>query len=129
MVSAKVLAQVFGVTFILSGLLGFIPNPIVAPDGIFAVNAAHNLVHVLTGLAFLAGAWLGHGRATVLGIGVAYVGVTILGFLTTGDTLLGLIHINTADRWLHAGLAAAILTSGLWLTDAHGDSTSKAAAS
>ena len=120
MVSARVLAQLFGVTFVLVGLLGFVPNPIVAPDGIFAVNAAHNLVHVLTGAAFLAGAWLGHARTTVIGIGVAYVGVAILGFLTSGDSLLGLIHINAADRWLHAALAAAILAGGLWFTEAEG---------
>ena len=100
------------ITFILSGLLGLIPNPIVALDGIFAVNTAHNLVHVLTGIAFLAGAWLGRGRATVFGIGVAYVGGTILGFLTSGDAVLGLIDIKTADHWLHAALAASSSPAG-----------------
>ena len=126
MVPARVLANLFGITFVAVGLLGFLPNPIVAPDGIFAVNAAHNLVHVLTGVGFLAGAWFGHARTTLIGIGAAYVGVAILGFLTSGDALLGLIHINTADKWLHAGLAGAILASGLWLAD-EAAVTSKAA--
>lgn len=112
MLPSKLLTTLFGVTFVLVGLLGFVPNPIVAPEGIFAVNAMHNLVHVLTGLAFLAGGTLGHGRNTLIGIGVAYVAVTILGFLTSGNMLLGLIQINAADRWLHAMLAAVILAAG-----------------
>lgn len=112
MLSSKMLAMLFGVTFILVGVLGFVPNPIVAPDGIFAVNAMHNLVHILTGAAFIIGARMGHARNTIIGIGVAYVLVTILGFLTTGDMLLGLIHVNAADRWLHLGLAIAILAAG-----------------
>jgi hypothetical protein len=48
--------------------------------------------------------------------GLAYLGVAILGFLTPGDTLLGFIHINQADRWLHLGLAIMILAVGFaWL--------------
>ena len=116
MLSSKLIANLLGATFIFAGLLGFVPNPIVAPDGIFAVNAAHNLVHVLTGAAFIAGAWAGHARLTILVIGIAYVAVTALGFATTGNTLLGLVHINLADRWLHAFLAVAIL-GAWWVSD------------
>ena len=53
MITSKNISIAFGVTFVLAGLLGFIPNPLVAPDGIFAVNTMHNLVHLLTGAAFL----------------------------------------------------------------------------
>ena len=116
MLSSNFIASVLGATFVLVGLLGFVPNPIVAPDGIFAVNTAHNLVHVLTGLTFFSGVWDGHARIAILGIGIAYVAVTALGFVTTGDTLLGLVHINLADRWLHAFLAVAIL-SAWWVSD------------
>ena len=116
MLSSKLIANLLGATFIFAGLLGFVPNPIVAPDGIFAVNAAHNLVHVLTGAAFIVGAWSGHARITILVIGIAYVAVSALGFMTTGDTLLGLVHINLADRWLHVFLAAAIL-GAWWISD------------
>ncbi|MGI9383729.1 MAG: DUF4383 domain-containing protein [Methyloligellaceae bacterium] len=126
MIPGKVLTVLFGGTFILVGLLGFIPNPIVAPDGLFAVNAMHNLVHVLTGVAFLAGGFLGYGRRTIMGIGVAYVAVTILGFLTTGDMLLGVIHINAADRWLHAMLALVILLAGFVASHDRTTSASKA---
>ncbi len=104
----------FGITFIAAGVLGFIPNPLVAADGIFAVNFMHNLVHVLTGSVFLFGALKSEriARLTTQGVGIAYVGVTILGFLMQGEMLLGLIHINDADKWLHLGLAVVILAAG-----------------
>ncbi len=113
MISAKTIANVFGATFILVGILGFVPNPVVSPTGIFVVNGMHNMVHLLTGLAFLFGSNLGYARNTTFGIGVYYVLVAILGFLTKSDMLLGIIHINTADRWLHVMLAVVILVGGL----------------
>jgi hypothetical protein len=112
-ITSLLVARVFGATFVLAGLFGFVPNSVVSPDGLFAVNAMHNLVHILTGVAFLAGAQIGYARKTTIGIGVYYVAVTLIGFLTRGDMLLGLIHINDADRWLHAGLAVAILSAGI----------------
>ena len=116
MITPLLVARVFCAIFVLVGLLGFIPNPIVAPDGLFAVNAMHNLVHLLTGAAFRAGAQFGYPRQTTIGIGVYYVAVTLIGFLTKSDMMLGLIHINVADRWLHAGLAIAILSAGVLFT-------------
>jgi len=113
MIPAKTIANLFGAMFIFVGILGFVPNPIVSPGGIFAVNGMHNMVHPLTGLAFLLGTGLGYPRNTILGIGVYYVLVAILGFFTKGDMLLGIIHINAADRWLHVMLAVVILVGGL----------------
>lgn len=113
MISAKPLANVFGAMFIVVGILGFIPNPIVSPSGIFIVNAMHNMVHLLTGFAFLFGSNVGYPRNTTFGIGVYYVLVAILGFFTKGNMLLGIIHINAADRWLHVALALFILAAGL----------------
>ena len=50
---AKTLALLFGVVFLLIGILGFVPA--VAPNemllNIFHVNAAHNAVHLLTGIS------------------------------------------------------------------------------
>ncbi len=113
MITSKNASIAFGVTFVLAGLLGFVPNPLLAPDGIFAVNTMHNLVHLLTGAACLVGGLLlpGKERLTIQAVSVAYIGVTILGFLTSGDALLGIVRINEADRWLHLGLALAITTA------------------
>ena len=52
---AKTLAVLFGIVFLLVGILGFVPA--VTKDemllGIFHVNAAHNCVHLLSGVAAL----------------------------------------------------------------------------
>ncbi len=115
MITSKNACLAFGLTFVFAGLLGFVPNPLVAPDGVFAVNAMHNMVHLLTGAAFLAGGLLlpGKERLTVQVVAGAYLGVAVLGFLTSGDMLLGIVRLNEADRWLHVGLAIAILTAAL----------------
>ncbi len=118
MFSNKNITIVFGSAFILVGLLGFIPNPLVSANGIFEVNAMHNLVHLLTGAAFLFGGLVLNGKedVTLKTVTTAYFGVAILGFLTSGNTLLGLVHINEADRWLHLGLAIAMLAAAFVAT-------------
>lgn len=117
MFNARNINVFFAVAFIVSGLLGFIPNPVVSPDGLFAVNFWHNLVHVLTGSIFAVGAFLDDlkGLLIVRGVAVFYIIVTILGFVTSGGMLLGFIHINYADRWLHLFLAVVIVTAGFVL--------------
>lgn len=111
MLSSKNITIAFGSVFVLVGVLGFIPNPLVSSEGFFEVNAMHNLVHLLTGTAFLFGGLLIKGKEdlTLKTVTIAYFGVALLGFLTSGNTLLGLVHINEADRWLHLGLAMSML--------------------
>lgn len=112
--NTRVISLIYGVTFIAVGLLGFIPNPLVSSVGFFAVNAAHNAVHVLTGCVFIACLFKypGYESRVLKIVGIGYVLVSVLGFLTSGTMLLGMVHINVADRWLHTGLAIAILGSG-----------------
>ncbi len=116
--NTRTISLLFGIIFVAVGIVGFIPNPLVAPDGIFAVNGIHNLVHILTGGIFLVGAikFPGSEGRTLKVVGAAYVAVTILGFLTSGNMLLGIVHINEADRWLHLGLAIAIFGAGFAFT-------------
>lgn len=116
-ITSKNISLAFGIAFLGAGILGFLPNPLVSPDGLFEVNTMHNLVHILTAGAFFAGARISEkaARVTLQAVGIAYVGVTVLGFLTAGHLLLGLVHINEADKWLHAGLALIILIAGFGL--------------
>jgi hypothetical protein len=58
---AKTLALVFGIVFIVVGILGFIPNPIVGHDALFHTNSVHNLVHLIIGIVLLIGAGAGEG--------------------------------------------------------------------
>ena len=49
------MATIFGVVFLIVGVLGFVPGTTENGHllGIFHVNPAHNVVHILSGLAAL----------------------------------------------------------------------------
>ncbi len=106
----------FGVVFLLVGILGFVPG---VTDhemllGLFHTNAAHNAVHLLSGAVALA-----CGRSSVRAaqlyfriFGVVYGLVAVLGFVQGDALLLGLISNNTADVWLHVAIAVASLVLG-----------------
>ena len=114
MFNAKLIALIFGVTFIVIGLMGFVSNPIASEVGIFQTNWAHNLVHLVTGAIFLLGVvkFPGREKRFVLYSGYFYGLVAVLGFVWPGDMLLGFIHINEPDRWLHLALALVIVAAG-----------------
>lgn len=110
-------AMVFGVGFLLMGLLGFFlpggmgmeADPERAPDllGLFPVNLLHNLVHLAFGVWGLAAsrsytASRGYHRAAA----VIYVVLAVLGFIT--PTMFGLVPIGGNDIWLHVVLAAGL---------------------
>ena len=115
---AKTMAILFGVVFLVVGILGFVPA--VTKDdmllGIFHVNAAHNCVHLLSGVvALICGmAGVGASRLYFKIFGLVYGAVAVLGFLNPGEhtMLLGLISNNTADTWLHVAISAVSLIVG-----------------
>ena len=112
----KPAAIVFGVVFLLVGILGFIPAA--APHemllGIFHVNAAHNVVHLLSGAFALGCGLAGAGAARLYFriFGVIYGLVALLGFVQGDTLLLGLISNNRADAWLHVAIALVSLALG-----------------
>ena len=115
-VNAKTAALVLGFVFIIVGVLGYVPNPIVGPSGIFVTNTVHNLIHIGSGIVLLLGAYSSLGSSLALKvIGVVYAIVAVLGFLMPGDMMLGMVAMNGADRWLHVALAIVILYAGFGL--------------
>ncbi len=116
--NAKLAAIVIGAVFVLVGILGFFPNPLVSPTGLFQVNTMHNLVHLISGGVLLAGAYTAFGAGMALKIvGIVYAAVAVLGLMLGPGMLLGLVHINAADNWLHVFLAVVILAAGFGLPD------------
>ena len=112
----KTAAVLFGVVFLLVGILGFVPA--VTKDqmllGIFHVNAAHNCVHLLSGVVALIAGMTSAGAARWYFriFGLVYGLVAVMGFVMGDGMLLGLISNNTADTWLHVGIAAVSLILG-----------------
>ena len=114
----KTLAVLFGIVFLLVGILGFVPA--VTKDqmllGIFHVNTAHNCVHLLSGVIALICGMTGVGASRLYFklFGVVYGLVAVLGLMHMGEhtTLLGLISNNDADTYLHIGIAAVSLIVG-----------------
>jgi len=107
---AKTFALVLGVVMLLIGILGYVMNPSGGLLlGIFAVDAPHNLIHVVTGIAGLAAAFMGWARLFCQAFGVIYLLVGVLGFVATNSAgmLLGIMHNNMADNLLHLVIGGA----------------------
>ena len=112
------IAWVFAASFYAAAAIGFIPNPLLGPHGLFVANSAHNIVHLLTAVGFTVVAMLSETASTrfMQAFGVAYlltgaIGLVMLGSRAEGD-LLHLIHINWLDNYLHLGLGIVIGSAG-----------------
>jgi hypothetical protein len=111
----KRVALLFGILFLLVGVLGFImPGPggmmDMAADppanlllGLFPVNFLHNLVHLLFGVWGLVASRSFAGSKTFAQVaGVIYIVLAVLGLIPAMSTTFGLIPIGGNDIWLHA---------------------------
>ena len=113
----KKVAMVFGVIFVLIGILGFIPGVTTSDGhllGIFHVNALHNVIHLLSGLV---GLYVGstsekNSRMYFQVFGVIYALVAILGFVYGDSDILTIVASNMADTWLHVVIAVVALYFG-----------------
>ena len=120
-----------GATFLLVGILGFIPGVTQNFDtmkfaghdsgaellGIFQVSILHNIVHLLFGLAGLAAArTVSNSRAFLLGGGLVYGALWIYGMVIDQMSDANFVPFNDADNWLHFALAATMITLGLALS-------------
>jgi Domain of unknown function (DUF4383) len=127
---AQVYALTFGLALLLAGILGFFYNADFSTGdattdpanrdgliGVFDINGWHNVVHLTSGLLglALAASWRG-ARLYAWGFGLTYLVVTVWGFVIgDGESILGLIAINTEDNFLHLaisllGIGAALVT-------------------
>lgn len=117
---ARLICRIMGVVFILVAIWGFIDGERVL---IFPINAAHNLVHLVSGLAALAfGFYFSEkaARGFSLAFGLVYGLVAVLGFMHV-DFVSNLLNLHAqhgeghgmADQWLHALIALVFLVAAL----------------
>ena len=118
---AQKLAFVFGIVFLLVGILGFIPGITEnAPGdfagensegsllGVFQTSVLHNLAHLAFGIGILAARKHATALTYLLVGGIAYLGLFLIGILGAMDWL----PADDTDDWLHLALAAGLL--GAW---------------
>ena len=117
------LAALFGVVFLLVGILGFVPgitthygdlsfaghNSGAKLLGIFQTSILHNIVHLAFGVGILMAKTPGGARTYLVGGGIVYLAVWIVGAIGGLDWL----PVNTADNYLHIGLGAGMVALGL----------------
>jgi hypothetical protein len=119
--TAKSAALLIGVVFIAVGLLGFVDNPIVgdAENVIFHADTTHNMVHIVSGVLFILVAMAAPAAASgfMIVFGLVYLLLGILGLTSIGSEgmtqLLGFLHVNGNDNYLHLGLGIVITLAGV----------------
>lgn len=107
----------FGLVYIVVGILGFVPGVTVPTDkpgqglllGIFAVNAIHNVVHLVAG-AILVWGGLSADRVTTVNKFMAVVFALLVPVSLIAPIAEG-VAINLPDTLLH--LVSALLTGYL----------------
>lgn len=116
--NAKTASLIIGVTFIAVGLLGFFPNPIIGSNALFYTDTIHNVVHLVSGILFVLVALASPGSAKgfMKLFGLVYLLLGVIGFFMYGTDgmgmLLGFLHVNGADNYLHVALGIGIFLAG-----------------
>jgi hypothetical protein len=123
--TAKKVSLGAGVVYLLVGVLGFIPGITVPTEhpghglllGIFAVNALHNLVHLLAGAALVIGGLADHEVTSRIN----WVLAAVFALLVPASLIapvLEAVPLNIPDTLLHA--ATAVLTAVIAMAAARG---------
>jgi hypothetical protein len=129
---AQLLTLLIGATFVLVGILGFIPgitshlyggldfaghNSKAELFHVFQVSWLHNLVHIAFGLVGLAFARSpATARLYLIGGGVVYLLLWFYGLLIDQSGGANFVPFNTADNWLHFALGAGMIVLGFATT-------------
>ncbi len=124
----QLLTALIGATFILVGILGFIPGITTHLYGgldfaghdsrakllhVFQTSWLHNIVHVAFGLVGLAFARTSAmARLYLVGGGVVYLVLWFYGLLIDQHGGANFVPFNTADNWLHFVLGVGMIGLG-----------------
>ncbi|PRX97802.1 DUF4383 domain-containing protein [Allonocardiopsis opalescens] len=126
----RLAALVYGIVFLLIGVLGFVPGITTGYDtmqfaghhseallmGVFQVSILHNIVHLLFGIAgLLMARTAALAKSFLIGGGVVYALLWLYGLVIDHESPANFVPLNTADNWLHFLLAVSMIALGLLL--------------
>lgn len=130
----RLVATIFGVIYLLVGLLGFAYTGGVdffdteggLLLGIFEVNPFHNVAHLLIGAILLIAGLksVPAARSANIAVGAAYLLLGIIGLFLV-DSPANILAINGADNVLHFGSAILLLAVGLGADKHHRRTTAR----
>jgi uncharacterized protein DUF4383 len=127
----RMVATVVAATFLLVGILGFIPGITTDYDamqfaghesgakllGVFQVSILHNIVHLLFGVVGLVLARRADtARAYLIGGGAVYLLLWLYGMVIDHGSDANFVPLNGADNWLHLVLGIGMVALGLLLS-------------
>jgi len=105
----KTYAMVIGVVLVLLGLVGFVQAPVL---GIFGVNPAQDVLHLVGGAVILWFAYKGSAKPTNMWTGIAALVVGVLWYIPgASDLLVSIFAINAEITYLH--LAVGVVSLGV----------------
>jgi hypothetical protein len=122
------IALLVGITFVLVGILGFVPGLTTNVDDLdfaghhsgaelfdlFQVSVLHNIVHLLFGVAGLVMARrVDTARVFLVGGGVVYLVLWLYGMIIDLASEANFVPFDDADNWLHFGLGVGMIGLGL----------------
>lgn len=114
----RIITTIFGIVFILLGVLGLVPAIKTEADGLtylfnlFVTEPWHVALHMLSGaFALLAASSERYSRWYLQIFGLAYAAMSLAG-LAQGDAVLGLFATNSATNILYVSFAVALLAAG-----------------
>ena len=117
----RLVAAVFGVVYLLVGLLGFAVTGFSDFAGtntgdnliVFEINPLHNIVHLAIGaLLLLSSRAVSTAKGANTAVGAVYLLVGVLGLFLIG-TDANILSLNGADNVLHLASAIVLLGVGL----------------
>lgn len=106
---SKIFSIILGAILSLLGLLGFISNPLIGTNALFATDAAYNFIHIILGVILLIVAfWFS--KNSVLWLKVIGIATFLLG-------LIGMLYANCTSNWLNLIAGIIIFIAGIYGKD------------
>lgn len=114
---AKTFAVLFGVVYVLMGIVGFFNTGLVGTAGVFAADALTSSMFVLVGAVLLTGGLASLSRARNMNtmVGAVLVLLSLVGFLMVPDRgeMLGMF-VSDSVHWFNLIVGAILFGSGIY---------------